>query len=156
MADERNLYRAQRRSFIAACEAAKVETIARVQPGAGTDGKPLFTDTAALGDRLAERATLVLGNSAKAAAAQVALLKLPPPPTDRLVLVHALDPAHFGRPADPAWAMTILTAVATEDLSRVTALTLMDLVGGLGPIVRKAMPGAEIAITDLSRLKLQR
>jgi uncharacterized protein DUF2817 len=153
MADERNLYRAQRRAFIAACDAAHVDAIARVQPGAGADGKPLFTDTAALGERLAERATLVVGNSAKGSAAQIALLKLPPPPGDRLVLVHALDPAHFGGPANPAWAMTILTAVATEDLSRVTVLTLMDLAGGLAPMVRKAMPGREITITDLSRLK---
>lgn len=153
MADERNLYRAQRRAFITACEAAKVETIARVQPGAGADGKPLFTDTAALGDRLAERATLVLGNGAKSTAAQIALLKLPPPPGDRLVLVHALDPAHFGGPADPAWALSILTAVATEDLSRVTMLVLMDLVGGLGPVARKVMPKAQVTITDLSRLK---
>lgn len=148
MADERNLYRRTRRAFIAACEAAAVETIARVQSGAGTDGKPLFTDTAALGERLAERATLVVGNSAKAAAAQVALLKLPPPPGDRLVLVHALDPAHFGGPAEAKWALAVLTAVATEDMSRVTALTLMDLVGGLAPIVRKAMPKCEITVSD--------
>lgn len=153
MADERNLYRAQRRSFIAACEAAHVETIARVQPGMGRDGKPLFTDTAALGERLATRATLVVGNNAHASAAQIALLKLPPPPGDRLVLVHALDPAHFGGPADPAWALATLAAVATEDLSKVTALTLMDLAGGLGPVARKALPGCEITITDLSRTK---
>jgi Protein of unknown function (DUF2817) len=153
MADERNLYRAQRRSFIAACEAAHVETIARVQPGMGADGKPLFTDTAALGERLATRATLVVGNNAHASAAQIALLKLPPPPGDRLVLVHALDPAHFGGPADPAWALATLAAVATEDLSKVTALTLMDLAGGFGPVARKALPGCEITITDLSRTK---
>ena len=148
MADERNLYRQTRRAFIAACEAVHIETVARVQPGAGADGKPLFTDTAALGERLAGRATLVVGNSAKAAAAQIALLKLPPPPGDRLVLVHALDPAHFGGPAETRWALTVLTAVATEDLSRVTALTLMDLMGGLTPIVRKAMPGREITVSD--------
>lgn len=153
MADDRLLYRSQRRAFIAACEAAHVDAIARVQPGAGIDGKPLFTDTAALGERLAARATLVVGNSARASAAQIKLLT-PPPPGERLVLVHALDPAHFGGPANPSWAMTVLTAVATEDLSRVTALTLMDLAGGLAPVVRKAMPQAMVTVTGLSRAKL--
>lgn len=154
MTGEGKDYRASRRAFIAACEAAGVDAVSRLQPGQGADGKPLFTDTAALGERLATHATLVLGNSAASGAAQIALLKLPPPPGERLVLVHALDPAHFGGPANPSWAMTVLTAVATEDLSRVTALTLMDLAGGLAPVVRKAMPQAMVTVTGLSRAKL--
>jgi hypothetical protein len=153
MTDQGKDYRSCRRAFIAACDAAHVETIARVQPGKADDGKPLFTDTAAMGDRLATRATLVVGNDAKSSAAQIMLLKKPPPPGDRLVLVHALNPKDFGGSADPAWAATILKAVATEDLSKVTALTMMDMVGGLEAILREAMPKAEITVTDLSRLK---
>ena len=144
MPDERNLYRDQRRAFIAACDAAHVDAIARVQPGKGADGRPLFTDTAALGERLATRATLVVGNDAAATARQIALLN-PPPAGERLVLVHALDPAHFGDPADPVWATTILTAVATEDLSRVTVCTFIDLTAGdLATILRTAMPNASV------------
>lgn len=143
MADERNLYRDQRRAFIAACDAAHVDVIARVQPGKGADGKPLFTDTAAIGDRRAARATLVVSNSAEASKRQIAMLQNAGPGA-RLVLVHALDPAHFGGPADPAWATPLLTAVVTEDLSRVTALTLLDLVGGAAPILRQAMPNAAV------------
>lgn len=143
MADERNLYRDQRRAFIAACDAAHVDVIARVQPGKGADGKPLFTDTAATGDRRAAQATLVVSNSAEASKRQIAILQNAGPGA-RLVLVHALDPAHFGGPADPAWATPLLTAVVTEDLSRVTALTLLDLVGGAAPILRQAMPKAAV------------
>lgn len=145
MTDERNLYRANRRAFIAACEAAGVDAIARVQPGQAADGKPLFTDTAALGERLAARATLVVGNDAAATARLIALLHDAPPPGERLVLVHALDPKHFGGTADPAWATTVLAAVAKEDLSRVTVLALVNLAGGdLVPILAKAMPKAVI------------
>jgi len=148
MPDERNLYRNQRRAFIAACEAAKVDAIARVHPGKGSDGRPLFTDTAALGERLATRATLVLSNDPKGTQAQIALLKHPPPPGDRLVLVHALDPAHFGGPAAPDWARIVLTAVATEDLSRVVTLTALDLTGSdLLAILKAAMPKADITLT---------
>lgn len=153
MTEQGKDYRSCRRAFIAACDAAHVDAIARVQPGKADDGKPLFTDTAAMGDRLATRATLVVGNDAKGSAAQIMLLKKPPPPGDRLVLVHALDPKGFGGSADPAWAATILKAVATEDLSKVTALAMMDMVGGLEAILREAMPKAEITVTDLSRLK---
>jgi hypothetical protein len=142
--DERNLYRAQRRAFIAACDAAHVDAIARVQPGAAADGKPLFTDMAAIGDRLATAATLVVANSAAGTARQIALLQAPPP--GRLVLVHALDPAHFGRPADTDWARGILGAVATEDLSRVTELVLHDLTGGaLQAVLAQVLPRADIA-----------
>jgi hypothetical protein len=149
MTDERNLYRARRRAFIAACDAAHVDAIARVQPGKAADGKPLFTDTAALGDRRAASATLVVSNDETGSQAQVALLQNPP--AGRLVLVHALDPAHFGGPADATWAQAILKAVATEDLSRVTALTLTDLVGGLDAILRSVLPKAEITLSAAKR-----
>ncbi len=143
MTDERNLYRDQRRAFIAACEAAHIDVIARVQPGKADDGKPLFTDTAARGDRRATEAMLVISNDAAGSQAQIARLAAPPP--GRLVLVHALDPARFGGPPDAAWAATILKAVATEDLSRVTALALVDLTGGsLLAIVQQVLPRAAI------------
>lgn len=144
MPDERNLYRQTRRAFVAACEAAGIDTITRVQPGQGQDGKPLFTDTAALGARLATRATLIVSNDTAGAHQQIAQL-LPPPPGARLVLVHALDPAHFGEQAQTEWATTVLTAVATEDLSRVTDCHLIDLTGGdLVSILHQALPKAAI------------
>jgi len=147
MIDPGKDYRSCRRAFIAACDAAHVDAIARVQPGKADDGKPLFTDTAAMGDRLATRATLVVGNDAQATAAQIALLQTAPAPGARLVLVHALDPKGFGGAPDPAWAATTLTAVATEDLSKVTALTLCDLTGGqMLPLLQKAMPKAIITL----------
>lgn len=147
MTEQGKDYRSCRRAFIAACDAAHVDAIARVQPGKADDGKPLFTDTAAMGDRLATRATLVVGNDAAASAIQIALLQTTPPPGARLVLVHALDPKGFGGAVDPAWAATILTAVATEDLSKVAALILRDLTGGaVLPLLQKAMPKAIITL----------
>ncbi|MDB5735011.1 MAG: hypothetical protein JWN16_1648 [Alphaproteobacteria bacterium] len=153
MSSERNDYRTHRRAFIAACEAHGLDAIARVQPDRGDDGKPLFTDTVALGERLAARAVLVVGNDANGSAAQIDLLGTAPPPGERLVLVHALDPGRFGGPADSVWATTVLAAVAAEDLSRVGVLTVMDMTGGLEPILRRVMPHMEITVTDLSRLK---
>jgi hypothetical protein len=149
MSSERKDYRAARRAFIASCEAARVDAIARVQPGQAVDGNPLFVDTAALGGRLETRAVLVASNDTKGSKTQIALMKAaPPPPGERLVLVHALDPQHFGGPVDPVWAATILTSVATEDLSRVTVLTVMDLTGGgLEAILRRILPKAEITVT---------
>jgi hypothetical protein len=156
MSSERNDYRSHRCAFIAACEAHGVDAIARVQPGQGADGKPLFTDTVALGARLATRAVLVVGNDAKGSAAQIDLLRTAPPPGERLVVVHALDPGHFGGPADPVWAGTVLASVVAEDLSRVGMLTVVDMTGGLEPILRHALPRTEITVTDLSRLKFSR
>jgi hypothetical protein len=142
MPDERNLYRSTRRAFIAACEAAHIDVVARVQPGQGEDGRPLFADTAATGDRLAMVATLVIGNSVAASQQQIAMLQTP---SERLVLVHALDPARFGEMPDPAWAQAVLTAVAAEDLSRVTELTAYDMTSGdLLPILQASMPKTRI------------
>ena len=120
-------YRAARRAFIAACEKAHVDTVARLHPSKGPDGKPLFMDCAALGPRDATRAVLVVGCDAADTGLLMQLLDAPPKDA-RLVLVHAFDPAAFaGVPGDPAWPPAMLGAVATEDLSRVRALAVMAL-----------------------------
>ena len=121
-------YRTARRAFIAACEKAHVETVARVHPAKGPDGKPLFMDCAAMGPRGANKAAVVVSYDAPGSAMMIALLSRTLPAGARLVLVHALDPAAFaGKPADPAWQAAMLGAVATEDLSRVRHLGLLPL-----------------------------
>ena len=96
-----------------------LDTIARLHPAKGPDGKPLFMDCAALGPR--DAAKRGAGGGARcrpASAILVALLQggLTAPPDARLVLVHALDPAAFaGVAGDPAWPAAMLGAVATED-----------------------------------------
>jgi hypothetical protein len=125
-----SVYRDRRRAFIAACEGAHVDPIARLHPSRDADGKLLFTDSAALGPRLGSRAVLAIANDQAGSAIMVQLLKSRPalPDDTRLVLVHALDPARFaGVKADPAWSATTLTAVATEDLSRVKLLRILPL-----------------------------
>jgi hypothetical protein len=125
-----SVYRDMRRAFIAACEAAHVDPIARLHPARDTEGKLLFTDSAALGPRLGTRALLAIANDPAGSAVMVELLANPPalPDDTRLVLVHALDPAAFaGIIADPAWPAAVLTAVATEDLSRVKRLHILPL-----------------------------
>ena len=154
-------YRAARRAFIAACEAAHVDTVARLHPAKGPDGKPLFMDCAALGPRRAVRAMLVVAQDAAGAALLTALLRdggaAPPdaPLLDalldaRLVLVHALDPAAFaGVAGDPAWPAAMLGAVATEDLPKVRDLAVLMLGGGgegLGPVLQARLPEAKIAL----------
>jgi Protein of unknown function (DUF2817) len=154
-------YRAARRAFIAACEAAGVDSVARLHPAKAPDGKPLFMDCAALGPRHATKALLVVAQDAAGAAVLTALLRegLTPPPKARLVLVHALDPAAFaGVAGDPSWAPAMLGAVATEDLSKVRDLAVLalDRCGEkLGPILRGRLPGAAITLlqpaTDIVR-----
>jgi hypothetical protein len=130
MAGEANLaadYRKARREFIAA---AGGDTISRVHPAKGPDGKPLFCDSAAFGPRDAARALLLIGGPL------VALLKrgLAPPNGARLVVVHALDPhaRAWGRPGSPEqWPQTTLASIATEDLARVKELTVLEMEGGL-------------------------
>jgi hypothetical protein len=136
-------YRAARRAFITACEAAQVDPIARLNPAPAPDGKPLFMDCAALGPRLAGRAVLAVANDAAGSALAVALLegRIALPADARLVLVHAPDPATFaGVAGDPAWPVTALAAVATEDLSRVHDLAVLPLAldSGLMPILANA------------------
>ncbi len=142
-------YRAARRAFIAACEAAHVDTVARLHPARGPDGKPLFMDCAALGQRRAARAVLAVGYDAAASDLLTRLLRQAEVPADaRLVLVHALDPARFaGVAGDPAWPSAMLGAVATEDLARVRVLGVLVL-GGRGqdlePVLQAHMPDARI------------
>jgi hypothetical protein len=121
-------YRAARRAFIAACEKAHAETVARLAPGKAPDGMPLFMDCAALGPRHAARAVLAVAHDEKGSGILIPLLAERPPPDARLVLVHALDPAAFaGVGTDPAWAAAALRSVATEDLSRVRHLGILSL-----------------------------
>jgi hypothetical protein len=96
-------YRQARRSFIAACQAAGVDAIARVHPTAkGPDGKPLFLDSAALGPRDARKAVLLISGTHGVegyfgSGVQTGLLRegVSPPADTRLVLVHALNPYGF-------------------------------------------------------------
>jgi hypothetical protein len=147
-------FRAARRAFIAACEKAHVETVARLQPGKAPDGMPLFMDCAALGPRTATRAVLAVGHDAKDSALLIALLSEAPPPGTRLVLVHALDPAAFaGTGADPAWAMAGLGSVAIEDLSRVRHLGLLALTrsdDSLLPVLQTNLPQTVLTILPQS------
>ncbi|HJT42877.1 MAG TPA: DUF2817 domain-containing protein [Rhizomicrobium sp.] len=133
-------YRAARRAFIAACEAAHVDSVARLHPGKAPDAKPLFMDCAALGPRRAAKGMLVAGYDAPGTDILIALLREMPAPKDaRLVLVHALDPAAFaGVAGDPSWPRAMLGAVATEDLSRVRALGVLAL-GREDPSLARAL-----------------
>lgn len=150
-------YRAQRRAFVAACEAAGVDTIARLHPVKAADGKPLFMDSAALGPRLAERAVLAVARDSIGSDLLTGLLKARPelPPQARLVLVHAYDPAFFaGAEPDPDWPAAMLGAVATEDLSRVRALTVLPLAmpgDSLVETLGVRLPGAAITLLVMAR-----
>jgi hypothetical protein len=135
MVSERNVLKAEqgrshRRAFIAACQARGLDTIARVHPARGPDGKPLFMDSVALGPRDAQRALLVVTDDAAGSRLLTGLLAdgMAPPADARLVLVHALDPAGFaGAPSDPAWSAAMLRAVVTEDLSKVALISVLVL-----------------------------
>lgn len=147
----RMTYRAARRAFIAACEKAHIDTVARLHPSKGPDGKPLFMDCAALGPRHAEQAVLVVGHDAAGTDLLIQLLGTVSAPKDaRLVLVHALDPARFaGVPGDAVWPHTMLGAVATEDLSHVRDLSVISLAvdgGNLKAAIQEKLPQARIAI----------
>ena len=144
-------YRRSRRAFIAACEAAHLDTVARLNPARSPDGKPLFMDSAALGPRDAVQAVLVVARLAKGSAILVALLQegLTPPPPARLVLVHALDPAAFaGVAGDPGWPAAMLEAEVAEDLRKVRMLGVLSLdVDGpdYTSVLAARLPGARIA-----------
>jgi len=143
-------YRTARRAFIAACEAAHVDTVARLHPTKGPDGKPLFMDCAALGPRHATRAVLVVAEDAADSEVLRALLGVAVPPDARLVLVHALDPAAFARvAAEPGWPAAMLGAVAIEDLAKVRNLGVLAL-GGHGeklkPVLQAQLPKATIKL----------
>ena len=147
----RMTYRAARRAFIAACEKAHIDTVARLHPGKAPDGKPLFMDCAALGPRHAARAVLVVGHDAAGTDLLIQLLGTVGAPKDaRLVLVHAFDPARFaGVLGDPAWPCAMLGAVATEDLSHVRDLAVISAgVAGdnLKAAIQEKLPQATITI----------
>src|ERR1043165_2144960 len=141
-------YRDARRAFIAACERAHVETVARLHPAKGPDGKPLFMDCAAMGPRAAARAVLAAAYDGAGSEVMIALLSLKLPADAKLVLVHALDPAAFaGMAGDPAWPIAMLGAVATEDLSRVRHVGVLPLGRSddrLLPALKAHLPQAEL------------
>jgi hypothetical protein len=128
-------YRQSRKAFIAACEKAGADVVARVHPGRGPDGKPLFLDAAAFGPRLARSGVLVAAGGAPGAGVLLALIsdKVPArlPEGVRLVLVHGADPAGFAwnnaAHTDPAWGAAMLRAVAAEDFRKAERLTLVRL-----------------------------
>ncbi len=147
-------YRTARRAFIAACEKAHVETVARLHPTKGPDGKPLFMDCAAVGPRHAARAVLVAAHDAPGSAVLIALLadkfKDALPLEAQLVLVHAPDPAAFaGVESDAAWTAAMLGAEAVEDLSHARHLAVLPLGRRdemLRPALKAQLPRAQIAV----------
>jgi len=147
-------YRTARRAFIAACEQAHVETVARLHPARGPDGKPLFMDSAAVGPRHAAKAVLVVAYDAPGSALLIALLADKfggaLPPDAQLVLVHALDPAAFaGVQSDPAWPAAMLGAEAVEDLSHARRLAVLSLGRrdeSLEPVIQARLPQTEITL----------
>jgi hypothetical protein len=145
-------YRALRRAFIAACEQAGVDTIARVHPAKGADGKPLFMDSAALGPRLATKAVVAIAQDLAGSQALTRLLRDPValPADTRLVLVHAPDPAAFaGASGDTRWAQASLAALATEDLSKVKTPVVLNLNGAVSPL-----PGAATVPAQEARARI--
>ena len=118
-----------RKAFIAACTKARADAISRAHLGRqGPDGKPMFIDSVALGPREAKTAVLVIAGDMHASIAVTALLQegLAVPNGMRLVVVHALDPfAFMNAPGDRIWSQAMLKAIATEDLSRVSELTIL-------------------------------
>lgn len=148
-------YRHARRAFIAACEHAHLDTVARLHPAKSPDGKPLFMDCAATGPRDAAEAVLVVARGSSGSAILVALLEggLIPPPGARLVLVHALDPAAFaGVASDPAWPAAMLKAEVTEDLRKVRALAVLPLEEGddLTRVLAAQLPDAQITTLPIA------
>jgi len=122
-------YRTARKAFIAACTGMRADAISRAHMGrSGPDGKPMFIDSVAMGSRDAKTAVLLIANDMDVSIAITTLLQdgVLVPDGMRLVAVHALDPFAFvNLPGDPAWSEAMLKAIATEDLSRVTKLTIL-------------------------------
>jgi hypothetical protein len=98
-------YRSGRHNFIAACELAGVDVIARVHPSAeGRDGKPLFLDTAIIGPRNAKKALLLIsathgvegyfGSGVQTGLMREGLAQRVPKGA-KIVLLHALNPYGF-------------------------------------------------------------
>ena len=146
---------------------AHADPISRVHPKiAGPDGKPLFIDSVALGPRAAKKAVLIITGGAAASAAMTALLQggVVLPKDAKLVLVHAFDPFSFAgtSQSDPDWSLAMVRAVATEDLARVTDLTVLTLgvpLEGLTGVLTSQLSRAQLAFkqivakTDLKTLR---
>ena len=142
-------YRTARKAFIKACDKVHADAISRVHPKLpGPDGKPLFIDSVALGPRRAKKAALVIADGADASEALTALLEagVAPPEDARLVLVHAFDPFSFAGAIgkDRDWSLAMLRDIATEDLAKVTDLTVLALgttEGRLAEFLTSQRPG---------------
>jgi hypothetical protein len=98
-------YRCGRHNFIAACERAGIDVIARVHPKAqGRDGKPLFLDTAIIGPRDAKKALLLIsathgvegyfGSGVQTGLMREGLARRVPKDC-KIVVLHALNPYGF-------------------------------------------------------------
>src|SRR5260221_8215257 len=112
-------YRAARRAFIAACEGAHIDTVARLHPARAPDGKPLFMDCAALGPRRAAKAVLVVGYDAAGTGLMTGLLQPALPAAALLVAVAGIHPAPFagsarGSASPPAPLMAVATVVTVR------------------------------------------
>ena len=98
-------YRQGRHDFIAACERAGIDVIARVHPDSkGRDGKPLFLDTAVIGPRDASKALLLISATHGVegyfgSGVQTGLMRegiaARVPKGAKVVLLHALNPYGF-------------------------------------------------------------
>jgi hypothetical protein len=96
-------YRGARAAFLKACKAAELGTTARVHPDMkGRDGKPLFLDTAVIGNREADTALLMISATHGVegyfgSGVQTGLLRqgLKAPEGAKIVLLHALNPYGF-------------------------------------------------------------
>src|ERR1700710_1058648 len=98
-------YRSARHAFIAACEQAGVDVIARVHPDVkGSGGKPLFLDTAVIGPRDAKKALLLMSATHGVegyfgSGVQTGLMREGlagrVPKGSKIVLLHALNPYGF-------------------------------------------------------------
>lgn len=148
-------YRAARCAFIAACEGAGIDAVTRLHPAKAADGKHLFMDAAALGPRRAAKAVLVIARRALGAALMTQLLRdgLSPPADTRVVLVHALEPAAFANAKMIAgWPIAMLSAVATEDLSRARELAVLPLEEGedLTQALSVTLPKARITLLPVA------
>lgn len=98
-------YRQARHAFIAACEHAGVDVVARVHPSVvGRDGKPLFLDAAVVGPRDAKTALLLIsathgvegyfGSGVQTGLVREGLAAQLPKGA-KVVLLHALNPYGF-------------------------------------------------------------
>jgi hypothetical protein len=152
--DKSFAYRQSRKAFIAACEKAGADVIARVHPARAPDGGPLFLDAATFGPRLAKAGVVVAAETAPGAAVLLALLagkaETRLPEGVRLVLVHGADPAAFAwnnnRHSDAKWGAAMLKAVMTEDLRAAKKLTL----AGLGRLPELAAPaGTSLSVVPV-------